>query len=123
MSVTASGVFICFIYQPLNSVFSIAGNSRRCSQCCTNKFIINNKYPEIKACNIFFTDNIAAIFTGCREGFFCLLNICNICCYPFSMISIYWFHNQRKSYSINSILCRFITVNYPSFWYRNFCSS
>src|SRR5690348_7551765 len=110
MPVSSSRVFISFINQPLNGMFSIASNGGGCTKSCTNKFIVHYKYPEVKTRNKLFAYYRAAVFPGCFQCTLCLLIGCYVGGCPFAMITIYRFYYKRKSYFVNGSSDSIITV-------------
>src|SRR5438105_2957317 len=112
-------VFINFIYQPLNVVFTVAGDTGGCPQCSTDKFIADNQHPEIKPCNISFTYHVPAVVSRRFQRLFGLFCCCYIGCCAFTMVAINGFYYKWKPYFPDGILYRIVPVNNDSRWHRD----
>ena len=65
MAIASTWIFICFIDQLLNRLFSITYNIGRNTLCSGNNFIVDNQYTKIET----------SYKLGSREQFFVLLAV------------------------------------------------
>src|SRR5689334_19633940 len=104
MTITSPWVFIRFINQPLDIMFTIPHNRCRSSQCGTNELIVDDETAEVVTCYELFDNNTPAEGPGGFKGLNRLFPICNICCIAFTMISIDGLDHQRISELFHCIL-------------------
>src|SRR3954463_4262674 len=82
----------------------ITSYGRRRSLGGSYETIVDYQYAIIITGYILFTHYIIVILLRQSERFNSFFHTVNVCCGSISMVPIYWFNDQWKSYLLNSIL-------------------